>query len=429
MEGKFQRASSDNRLYRWLVLIVISIAMFGNYYLYDSIAPVADLLKSQLNFSQSKIGQLNMFYSIAAIGVLTFSGVFIDKFGTRISILLFGTLCTIAGILTMISHQFHVMLLGRIILGIGAEPLVVAATVAIAKWFKGKEIAFALGINLMIARFGSFFANKAPSIFENRFLVWKEPLKIAAIIGMLCLLAGIIYYFQEGYGQKKYKLGKAEKTDKLSLKGFFLYNRSFWLIILLCFTFYSAIFPFYSTFSFLYLTEFHGLDRSAAGNLLVFLPVFAMFATPLIGLLVDLIGKRASLMTLGSILIMPVFIIMSYTSLNLRIPLAMLGFSFSLIPAIMWPSVAYVVKEHKLGKGYALMTLLQQVGVAGFNWLIGYQNDIFGASPENPQGYLPMVFTLSTLGILGLIFSIWLLKIEKGPKGHGLELPSKVKLT
>ena len=181
------------------------------------------------------------------------------------------------------------MLIGRILLGFGAEPLVVAVTVAIAKWFKGKEIAFAMGINLMIARSGSLFANKVPSLFEDVFKSWKGPLEVAALIGLLCVVAGIIYFFQEDYGRKKYHLGKGGDTDKLSIKGFFSYSKSFWLIVLLCFTFYSAIFPFYSTFSFLYFQEFHGLERSAAGDLLSFLPIAAMFATPLIGLLIDFV--------------------------------------------------------------------------------------------------------------------------------------------
>lgn len=421
------KSSSKFVVFRWLALIIMSLAMFGNYYLYDSIAPVADLLISDLNFSQANIGTLNMVYSIAAIGALLFGGIFIDKYGTRVSILLFGSICAIAGICTMITPNFYIMLLGRTLLGLGAEPLIVAITVAIAKWFKGKEIAFAMGINLMIARAGSFFANKTPSIFSEFFMTWEKPLQLAALIGLLCVIAGLVYYFLEGYGKKRYTLGKGGETDKLSIKGFFAYNKSYWLVVLLCFTFYSAVFPFYSTFSFLYFSEFHGLERSVAGNLLAFLPITTMFATPLIGLLVDFIGKRASLMSFGAILIMPVFLIMSFTSVDLHVSVAMLGLAFSLIPAIMWPSVAYVVKENKLGKAYAFMTLLQQAGVAGFNWLLGYLNDSSGASSDNPQGYIPMIWVLSILGILGLVFSIWLRKIERGPNARGLEFPSGTK--
>lgn len=411
-------------LFRWLVLVVISLGMFGNYYLYDSIAPVASLLKSQVGLSQSDIGQLNMYYSIAAIVALVFGGAFIDKFGTRLAILIFGGLCSLAGIVTMLSDNVVVMLTGRLVLGLGAEPLIVAITVAVAKWFKGKEIAFAMGVNLMIARSGSLFANKAPAWFPEIFEHWQSALKLAAVVGLLCGLAALIYFFQEGYGKKKYSLGEGGETDKLSFKGFFSYNRSYWLIVLLCFTFYSAIFPFYSTFSFLFFEEFKGLSAADAGGLLAFLPISSMFATPLIGLLVDFKGKRATLMTLGSFLLMPVFLLIAYTSVNLIIPVAMLGIAFSLIPAIMWPSVAFVVEEKKLGKAYAFMTLLQQAGVAAMNGFLGWLNENSGASVDNPLGYMPMVWTLSTLGILALVFSLWLRKIETGPKAHGLEKSS-----
>ncbi len=408
-------------LFRWLVLVVISLAMFGNYYLYDSVAPVASLLKSQLGFTQTDIGQLNMYYSIAAIIALVFGGAFIDKYGTRISILVFGSFCSLAGLVTMLSDDMMVMLTGRLILGLGAEPLIVGITVAVAKWFKGKEIAFAMGVNLMIARSGSLFANKAPAWFPEVFDHWQSALQFAAIIGLFCGGAALIYFFQEGYGKRKYTLGEGGDTDKLSFKGFFNYNGSYWLIVLLCLTFYSAIFPFYSTFSFLFFEEFKGLSTADAGGLLAFLPISSMFATPLIGLLVDFKGRRASLMALGSVLLMPVFLLIAYTSVNLIIPVAMLGIAFSLIPAIMWPSVAFVVEEKKLGKAYAFMTLLQQAGVAGMNWLLGWLNESNAASADNPLGYIPMVWALSTLGILALIFSLWLRKIETGPRSHGLE--------
>ncbi len=144
---------------RWIALIVASIAMFGNYYLYDSVSYVADLLKGSLGYTDTNIGQLYSFYSIAAIGILFFSGVFIDRFGTRISILIFGIICAIAGIVTAVATDLFTMLSGRFLLGLGAEPLIVAITVALAKWFKGKELGFALGINLFIARLGSIVAD------------------------------------------------------------------------------------------------------------------------------------------------------------------------------------------------------------------------------------------------------------------------------
>ncbi len=409
---------------RWAALIVSSLAMFGNYYLYDSIAPIADILSSELGFSDNSIGRLYSFYSWASIAALIFGGVFIDKFGTRISVLIFGAICSLAGILTMLDSNLVIMLIGRTILGLGAELLIVAITVSIAKWFKGKALGFAMGINLFIARGGSWFADKSPNFFEEFYTSWKPPLQIAAIIGLLCVLAGITYFFIEGYANKKFKLTKAEETDKLSLKGLLSYSRSFWLIVLLCVTFYSAVFPFRS-FAIKFFQQFNGIERSEAGDLLSFLPMASMFATPLIGLLVDFVGKRSSFMVLGSLLLMPVFFIIAYTNISLVVPISMLGIAFSLIPAIMWPSVAYVVDVKRLGSAYALMTLIQQIGVGGMNEGIGKLNDIFNASSGHPQGYIPMIWTLSILGILALIFSVWLRITETGPKTHGLEKPSK----
>src|SRR5512137_2689612 len=148
---------------RWAALVLLSLAMFGNYYVYDDVAPVADLLTSQLGFDDEKIGLLYSTYSWAAALVLLGGGVVIDRFGTARSILVFGAICTVAGILTAVSSDFRVMAAGRFLLGIGAEPLIVAVTTAIAKWFKGKELSFAFGLNLTIARLGSVAADNSPT--------------------------------------------------------------------------------------------------------------------------------------------------------------------------------------------------------------------------------------------------------------------------
>jgi MFS family permease len=151
------------------------------------------------------------------------------------------------------------------------------------------------------------------------------------------------------------------------------------------------------------------------------LPTMAMFATPLIGLLIDKIGRRASMMFLGSAILVPVFLMMGYSDVTLYMPVMLMGLAFSLIPAIMWPSVAYIVEEKRLGKAYALMMLIQQVGVMLFSWLIGWANDYSGASAENPGGYNLGMWFFSFLGIVGLLFSFLLRKEETGPNAHGLE--------
>src|SRR5512140_3558852 len=146
---------APSKLYRWLVLVFISLAMFGNYYVYDCIAPVADLLSKQLGFSDQNIGMLQAIYSIPNVFMVLIGGIIVDRIGTRKSIFIFGTLCAIGAAVTVASPQLVVMAAGRLIFGLGAESLIVAVTTAVAKWFRGKELRFAFGINLMIARFGS----------------------------------------------------------------------------------------------------------------------------------------------------------------------------------------------------------------------------------------------------------------------------------
>lgn len=407
-------------LFRWTVLIFISLAMFGNYYVYDSIAPIADILKADLGFSDENIGQMYSVYSIAAVIVLLLGGIIIDKYGTKKSTLFFGTICSLAAIVTWATDDLNVMLTGRVLLGIGAEPLIVAITTALAKWFKGKELSFAFGINLTIARLGSVAADNSPSWGSSFYTNWQDPLFLAVIIGLTCIIGGVVYWILESRAEKKFSLGEAGETDKFVFKDLFGFSKSFWLIVALCVTFYSAIFPFRS-FAIKFFIEAHGSSREFAGFLNSVLPLSAMIATPLFGLLVDKIGKRSLLMMVGSILLLPVYLMMVYTDISLYVPIILMGISFSLIPAIMWPSVAYIVNEKKLGTAYALMGLIQQVGVAGFNWMIGLANDYTGASAENPGGYELGMWIFSILGIFGFVFAFLLRRTEKGPGGHGLE--------
>ena len=413
-------ATQPPPMYRWVVLVVISMAMFANYYVYDSIAPIADILKSDLGFTDANIGTLYSVYSIAAVIILLLGGVIIDKYGTVKSTILFAAICTFAAILNAVSSDFTVMLVARFLLGIGSEPLIVAITTALAKWFKGKELSFAFGINLTIARLGSVSADWSPTWAKGAYDGWQGPLVIAALIGVIVLVSALVYGALEKIASRRYQLGGAGETDKLVLSDFFLFSRSFWFVVLLCVTFYSAIFPFRS-FAIKFFIDSWELTRELAGQYNSVLPLAAMIATPLFGLLVDKIGKRALFMAVGAFLLMPVYLMMAYHVAPLWVPIIMMGVAFSLIPAVMWPSVAYIVEERRLGTAYAVMTLIQQIGVAGMNWIIGRSNDVFGASAANPMGYAPGMWIFSILGFLALFFAIMLRREETGPNAHGLE--------
>jgi MFS family permease len=406
--------------YRWSVLVVISLAMFGNYYVYDAVSPVADLLKSQLAFSDKNIGMLNAIYSIPNVFMVLIGGIIIDRIGVKRATMLFGLFCFGGAVLTASTSSFPVMAAGRLVFGLGAESLIVAVTTALAKWFKGKELSFAFGVNLTIARLGSFLALNSPTLAKPAFENWQWPLLIAVGFGTFCVIGPLIYWVMQNTAEKRYYLGEAGETDKVSWSGLFLLGRSYWLVVMLCVTFYSAIFPF-QTFAIKFFQEGHGTTREYAGFLSSLLTLFAMICTPLFGLLADRYAKRSLFMMFGSLLLVPVYLMMAYTNLPLLVPMAMMGIAFSLVPAVMWPSVAYIVDEKKLGTAYGLMTMIQNIGLAGFNLMIGWANDYSSASATNPGGYALGMWIFSISGFLGFFFAWLLRRSETGPNAHGLE--------
>lgn len=483
---------------RWSALLLISLAMMGNYYIYDSISPLADLLKTQLGFSDSNIGLLNAIYSFPNIIMVLIGGLLIDRIGTKTSVLIFTVFIMLGSIVTAMTGNIWLMSSGRLIFGLGAESMIVAITTIIARWFKGKELSFAFGLNLTVARLGSFLALNSPSWGKSLYEYWQSPLWITVAGGVFAFICIVFYFFLDVYASKNYSLPKEGQQDAILLSEIlrikektrwfiitaitaviviltiinpndwsiyliilivsalmlFLktksFSSSFWYITALCVTFYSAMFPF-QTFAIKYFQEAHGTTREVGGNLSSILTLAAMFFTPLFGLLADKIGKRSLLMMFGSLLIIPVYLMMAYhfgkpdvmtnsdfihisikffdinaaIPIYLILPMAMMGIAFSLVPAVLWPSVAIIVDSSKLGTAYGLMTMIQNIGLFGFNLLIGFTNDYSGASAANPGGYTPGMWIFSTLGFLGLIFAFLLRKSETGPNAHGLEIGMK----
>lgn len=407
-------------LYRWAVLIFISLAMFGNYYVYDALSPLADLLTKQLGFTDSNIGLLQGIYSVPNIFTVVIGGLLIDRIGGKKSTFIFGALCFLGAAVTVLSPHLWVMATGRLIFGVGAESLIISVTTLLAKWFRGKELSFAFGVNLTIARLGSFAALNSPTWARGAYLNWRYPFLIAVAVSTCCVLGAVIYWGLENYAERHYELGVSGSTDKIVFQDLFKFGASYWYIVGLCIVFYSAIFPF-QTFAVKFFIEAHGTTRALGGFLSSMLTLFAMFATPLFGLLVDKVGKRALFMMFGSLLLVPVYLIMAYSHVSLYFPMAMMGVAFSLIPAVMWPSVAYIVDDAKLGTAYGVMTMIQNIGLAGFNFLIGWENDFAGAGPGHPAGYRMGMWTFSVLGLLGMTFALLLRHRETGPHGHGLE--------
>jgi len=409
-QSKYKEPSA---VFRWIVLLIISIAQFGNYYIYDSISPLADLLSKQLNFTDANIGLLQGIYSLPNIFMVLIGGIIIDRIGTRISTLIFTALCFLGAFVTFMGNDLVVMATGRLIFGLGAESMIVAITTVIGRWFKGKQLSFAFGLNLTIARLGSFAALNSPTWGRAFYESYKDPLFLALIAGTISIVSAIIYFGMDFFAEKNYNLGSTSNQDKINFKEIFSFSRSYWFVVLLCVTFYSGIFPF-QTFAVKFFMDVHGATREYGGFLSSILTLAAMILTPLFGLASDYVGHRAKLMMLGSLLLIPVYLIMAYTEIPLYIPMIIMGISFSLIPAVMWPSVAIIVPEAKLGTGYGLMTMIQNIGLAFFNFVIGWANDYSGS-------YTLGMWFFSTLGFFGLFFAFSLWRSETSATGHGLE--------
>jgi len=453
MNNFSDRLPAPPAMVRWAVLFFISLAMFGNYYVYDSISPLADILASKLGFTDADIGTMNAIYSLPNIIMVLIGGLLIDRIGPRRASFLFSVLCMIGAIVTALTAEFYIMVIGRLIFGLGAESLIVAITTIIARWFKGKELSFAFGLNLTIARLGTFTALNSPTWGAGFYTDWQGPLLVAIVAAFISVISVLLYMITDARSEKKYFLGAFGSQDKIEFKDIFVFSRSFWLITLLCVTFYSAIFPF-QTFAVKFFIQEHftSIDtdtaRSMGGFLSSLLTLAAMILTPLFGLLADKIGKRATLMMIGSIVIMPVYLLMIYLKVdpvistdlldqlrqssgglvhfglmikalvlyfpNLLLTMGVMGLSYSLIPAVMWPSVALIVEDNKLGTAYGIMTMIQNIGLTGFNFLIGWANDFSG-------GYTLGMWLFSSLGFFGLLFAYLLKKQETGGSGHGLE--------
>jgi MYXO-CTERM domain-containing protein len=317
------------------------------------------------------------------------------------------------------------MAAGRLIFGLGAESMIVAITTTLGQWFVGRQLGFAFGVNLSIARAGSYAADMSPiwarTLYDQG---WQPPLVLAAGLAALSLVAALGYLVFERTTERRYSLERPAPPDRIVWRELWRFDRSYWYVVGLCVTFYSVIFPFRSTFAIKYFQHAHGLTLQEAGTINGYVFLAAIFATPLFGLLVDKVGNRALFMTGGTLLLFLVFPILGHTQLNLWVSTVLIGIAFSLVPAVMWPAVTYLVKPSQLGTAYGLMTMLQNIGLTVFNLAAGGLNDVSGASADNPAGYLPMLWMFGALSLFGLVFAWALRRREMGPHGHHLERPT-----
>jgi MFS family permease len=394
------------------MFIATSLAMIGNYYIYDSIGPVAELLSRQLGWSDTQIGTLNAIYSFPNIFMVLIGGVLVDRFSARSVTLVTAIVCLLGAILTALGEEFPVMVAGRLLFGLGAETMIVAITVAFAQWFVGRYFALLFALNLTAARFGSYLADRSPTFASDLYAQgWQPPLWLAAAFGALAVAGALAYWLIDRREAARGTLAIAPPSDRIDWSNLLKFRAEYWFVVGICVTFYSVIFPFRSTFAIKYFQEAHGLSLEAAGTLNSYVFLAAMFLTPAFGLLVDRIQRHGLLLTLGALGLPLSFLILgSHGTDGLSAATILLGASFSLVPAVLWPAVARYCSAEQLGTAYGLMTALQQTGVFLANIAAGYVNDSSGASFANPAGYDSMLWFFGLLSLAALVFATLLLK-------------------
>jgi MFS family permease len=419
-------------LYRWVVLILAGILTFGSYFAYDSIGALVDTLLRAWHTNRQAIGGLYTLYSVAAIVVVFLGGMLIDRIGTRRASLVFSVLVVIGACIVAFAQDVVMAGVGRLVFGAGSESLVVAQSAILSRWFRGKELAFSFGFTLMIARLGTLFSFNTEELLASRF-GWQMALWVAAALCVLSLVANLAYFAMDKAAEKPLKLEEGGAGDKIVFADIAKFNSSYWYAVALCVTWYSAIFPFTALSTDLFHEKWGlPLTAPAAGSFLqgVFVNLLHMFDTApgtssiiifgslclaaFAGALVDRIGRRASIMIFGALLMIPCYLVLAFTMVPPRYPMFLLGASFVLVPAAIWPSVPLIVEKNRVGTAFGLMTMIQNIGLGLFPFLNGWLRDV-------THGYTASMVMFASLGVVGLIFAI-LLKRSDVRHGNVLDL-------
>jgi len=407
---------------KWPVLALLAVVIAGNYYAYDAIAPVADLLRVQRGFSQSQIGLLNAVFSLPNIPLALVGGVLIDRFGAARAGFACAALCGLGAVLTAVGQPFALMVTGRLLFGVGEETLLIALLAGLSQWFAGGGMALAMSLFFSLARVGSYAADISPSWAPGAYAAgWQAPLWLAAGLSGASLVAAAVYLALDARRDPAAGPTAERNTERFRLADLGRFDASFWYILTLNVLFASVFFPFRSTFAIAFFQDAKGLSLAQAGQANSWVFFAAIFATPVFGWLADRFGRRAALLALGAALMPVTFALLGATSASLWISTALMGVSFSVIPAVIWPATALLVPPRRLGAAFGLINVLQNLGLAVCNLAAGGLNDLFHAGAAHPEGYRPMMLMFGLLSLVALAATGLLWRREHGPDGHGLD--------
>lgn len=456
----------DSRGLRWLVLVLVSVTMLFSYYLSDALAPLQERLEMRLDWDAVDYGIFSGAYGWFNVFLLMliFGGMFLDKFGVRISgvtaivVMLIGAgikywaVTGHAGSELMSLNLFGWDIitarrsavfagLGFAVFGVGTELFGIAANKAVVRWFKGKEMALAIGLNTSTGRIGTALAMFTPIPLVKLTGNIGSPVLLAMLFMCIALLVFFLFVVIDRKLDKEEQAEDAVSKEEFKLSDIVKVVRikAFWYITILCLLFYSAVFPFIKYATNLIIQKFEVSDQFA-GYIPALLPMGALFLTPVFGSIYDRKGKGATIMIIGSVLLLCVHLLFAIPSLNnLYVAIALvilLGVAFSMVPSAMWPSVAKIIPEQRLGTAYALTFWVQNWGLMLVPMLIGYilrEYCVVGLTERIIDGkalevtlynYTPPMLVFACFGLLSILFA-WLLKKEDKAKKYGLEQPNK----
>jgi predicted MFS family arabinose efflux permease len=464
---KIRETLRDSAVARWTALALVAFTMLTGYYLTDVMAPLKGLLEEQLTWNSTEYGIFTSAYGWfnVFLFMLIFGGIILDKMGVRVTglgaavVMITGTAIKYWAVSTHsldgqvwnvlwlfpMKAQVFMAALGYAVFGVGVEVAGITVSKIIVKWFKGKELALAMGLEMATARLGTALALATSVPIAKSLGHVSKPILVCLI--MLCI--GFISFFIFTFMDRKLDASQAafdrdnnvqndEEAFKVRDILKIITNRGWWYIAILCVLFYSAVFPFLKYASDLMVNKF-GISENLAGTIPAVLPFGTILLTPLFGNLYDRKGKGATIMLIGALLLILVHSLFSLPFLThwavAIILIVILGIGFSLVPSAMWPSVPKIIPERQLGTAYSLIFWVQNWGLMGVPALIGWVLDKYcvtgqkvtesGLTVHTYNYTIPMLI-FTSLGILALVFA-FLLKAEDRKKGYGLELPNITK--
>ncbi len=453
------RLLNDKWWVRWIALILIASMMFFGYMFVDVMSPLQSLVQNQLGWSPEAFGYYaGAEYMLNVFGFLIVAGIILDKMGVRFTGTLSASVMFIGACVKLyaISDLFagtafeqwlsswwvempgsaKLAAFGFTIFGCGCEMAGITVSKAIAKWFKGKEMALAMGVEMAIARLGVFAVlSLSPRVAD--WMGGNNPSVVASVaFCTVLLLIGLISYsvftIMDTRLDRQTQSGDEEGEEEFKLSDVknLLTSRLFWIIALLCVLYYSAIFPFQRFGTNMLQCNLH-ISETEAADLLRWFPIGALCLTPVLGILLDKVGRGATMLILGSLLLIGCHLVFAlWLPANPSKVLALatiiiLGVSFSLVPAALWPSVPKVMDARYLGSAYSLIFWVQNIGLFGIPILFGriLETSNPGVTDPTQYDYTNPMLMFAGLGILAFICAVWL-KMLNTRNHYGLEDPN-----